>query len=134
MESFHWEIEFPEVFDREQPRIRCHCRKSTLCREEGTSHSLSGSNPIRLHGLAQGNSSHEGASGGNADLVAHFYRKVLSISCGPERGNLRTHSQPTRLLRVIPDQLAFVGFVKNGGEIYSAQSDELNGLVKRRSL
>ena len=69
---FHWEIEFPEVFERENPGFDSfvgnppYAGKNTL---------VAGNHPGYLDWLKI---LHE-ESHGNADLVAHFFRRVFNL-------------------------------------------------------
>jgi hypothetical protein len=69
---FHWELEFPEVFDRENPGFDAivgnppFAGKNTLARGNRAGY------PEWLKGL------HEGAHG-NADVVAHFFRRAFAL-------------------------------------------------------
>lgn len=69
---FHWEIEFPEVFGRENPGFDAivgnppFAGKNTISAASGTRY---------LSWLQQ---LHEGAHG-NADLVAHFFRRAFNF-------------------------------------------------------
>jgi len=67
---FHWEIEFPEVFSRENPGFDAFV---------GNPPFLGGKRISTVHGDAYRDwlaAIHE-ASSSNADLVAHFYRRVF---------------------------------------------------------
>ena len=107
---FHWEIEFPEVFDRESPgfdafvgnppfagRIRC------------------GGEPEHLPRLAKG-SIHE-ESHGNADLVAHFFRRAFDLLRERRRfGLIATNTIGQGDTR----STGLRWICKHGGEIYNA--------------
>lgn len=68
----HWEIEFPEVFDRENPGFDAivgnppFAGKNTISAQSG---------PLYLTWLKE---VHEGAHG-NADLVAHFFLRAFAL-------------------------------------------------------
>ncbi len=69
---FHWEVEFPEVFDRESPGFDAII---------GNPPFLGGRNVSGAQGEVYSNwllALHEGSSGG-ADLVAHFYRRAFGL-------------------------------------------------------
>ncbi len=69
---FHWEIEFPEVFERENPGFDAFV---------GNPPFQGGRNVTATQGDAYSSwllASHEGASGG-ADLVAHFFRRAFDL-------------------------------------------------------
>ena len=72
IEPFHWEIEFPEVFDRENPGFDAIV---------GNPPFQGGRNISATQGEIYGKwltTLHEGASGGG-DLVAHFFRRAFSL-------------------------------------------------------
>ena len=70
---FHWEIEFPEVFDRDNPGFDGFVGNPPFAGQE---HRRGGKRhagyPIWLKEM------HE-ESHGNADLVAHFYRRAFNV-------------------------------------------------------
>src|ERR1700674_2537528 len=72
IEPFHWEIEFPEVFSRENPGFDAIVGNPPFA----------GKNTImacnRVHYLQRLQTLHEGAHG-NADLVAHFFRSSFGL-------------------------------------------------------
>ena len=68
----HWEIEFPEVFGRENPGFDCVVGNPPFAGKN----TLGAANPEGY--LAWLKVSHEG-SHGNADLVAHFYRRAFDL-------------------------------------------------------
>ncbi len=69
---FHWPVEFPEVFDRDNPGFDVvignppFAGKNTIAERRRTGSSM------RLKAL------HPGAHG-NADLVAHFFRRAFGL-------------------------------------------------------
>lgn len=71
-EAFHWPIEFPEVFERENPGFDAivgnppYAGKNTIA---------AGNHPEYIPWLQ---TTHEGAHG-NADLVAHFFRRAFGL-------------------------------------------------------
>jgi hypothetical protein len=69
---FHWEIEFPEVFDRKNPGFDAIVGNPPFAGKN----TLIASNPARyLDWLKQVHKE----SHGNADLVAHFYRRAFDL-------------------------------------------------------
>jgi len=71
-QPFHWEIEFPEVFSRDNPGFDAIIGNPPFA-GKNTISSASGSSYVPwLQQL------HEGAHG-NADLVAHFFRRAFSV-------------------------------------------------------
>ena len=70
---FHWEIEFPEVFGRENPRLRCDRGQPAVRREEHDDLQASASGYLDWLKTI-----HE-ESHGNADLVAHFFRRAFNL-------------------------------------------------------
>lgn len=69
---FHWQIEFPEVFARENPGFDAIVGNPPFAGKNTIS---AGSGPRYLPWLQQ---LHEGAHG-NADLVAHFFQRAFSL-------------------------------------------------------
>ncbi|MBX5131263.1 N-6 DNA methylase [Rhizobium lentis] len=69
---FHWEIEFPEVFGRENPGFDSIIGNPPFAGKNTIS---AASGPLYLSWLQQ---IHEGAHG-NADLVAHFFRRAFNL-------------------------------------------------------
>jgi hypothetical protein len=69
---FHWEIEFPEVFRRDNPGFDCIVGNPPFA---GKNTIIDGNRPGYLGWLKV---IHEGAHG-NADLVAHFYRRAFNV-------------------------------------------------------
>jgi hypothetical protein len=75
--AFHWEIEFPEVFDRENPGFDALVGNPPFASRTTTASSNVNSYLAWLqHAHAE--------SHGNADLVAHFFRRAFDLAC--ERG------------------------------------------------
>ena len=69
---FHWEIEFPEVFDRERPGFDAFVGNPPFAGKN----SVVASNPVGyVDWLKQ---LHE-ESHGNSDLVAHFFRRAFNL-------------------------------------------------------
>ena len=69
---FHWEIEFPEVFERENPGFDAFVGNPPFAGKNA----LAAGNVA--HYLDWLKALHEG-SHGNADLVAHFYRRAFGL-------------------------------------------------------
>ena len=69
---FHWEIEFPEVFDRENPGFDAFVGNPPFAGKNALAAGNVAHYPDWLKTL------HEG-SHGNADLVAHFYRRAFDL-------------------------------------------------------
>ena len=69
---FHWELEFPEVFARDNPGFDAIVGNPPFAGKNTIS---AGSGPRYLPWLQQ---LHEGAHG-NADLVAHFFRRAFNL-------------------------------------------------------
>ena len=69
---FHWEIEFPEVFERDNPGFDGFIGNPPFA---GKNSVAAGNVPHYPHWLKQ---LHE-ESHGNADLVAHFYRRAFDL-------------------------------------------------------
>ncbi len=71
-QPFHWEVEFPEVFDRDNPGFDAIVGNPPFA---GKNTIIAGNSPNYLPWLQ---TLHEGAHG-NADLVAHFFRRAFSL-------------------------------------------------------
>ncbi|MDR9807951.1 Eco57I restriction-modification methylase domain-containing protein [Rhizobium hidalgonense] len=69
---FHWEVEYPEVFGRENPGFDAIVGNPPFA---GKNTIIAASGPGYLPWLQQ---LHEGAHG-NADLVAHFFRRAFNL-------------------------------------------------------
>ena len=69
---FHWEIEFPEVFERENPGFDAFVGNPPFAGKNALAAGNVAHYPDWLKTL------HEG-SHGNADLVAHFYRRAFDL-------------------------------------------------------
>ena len=69
---FHWEVEFPEVFRRATPGFDAFVGNPPFA---GKNTLINGNPPLYLPWLQE---LHEGAHG-NADLVAHFFRRVYGL-------------------------------------------------------
>ena len=82
---FHWEIEFPEVFERENPGFDGFVGNPPFAGKN----SVAAGNVSRLSDLAQGDCMRE--SHGNADLVAHFYRRAFNLTSRRRHVRLDRH-------------------------------------------
>jgi hypothetical protein len=71
---FHWEIEFPEVFEREKPGFDAIIGNPPFAGKNTTASANVPGYPDWLKHL------HE-CTHGNADLVAHFFRQGFSLLC-----------------------------------------------------
>ena len=69
---FHWEVEFPEVFDRENPGFDAFVGNPPFAGKNAVAAGNIASYPDWLKALHQ-------ESHGNADLVAHFYRRAFNL-------------------------------------------------------
>ena len=69
---FHWEIEFPEVFERENPGFDAFVGNPPFAGKNSVAAGNVAGYPVWLKEL------HE-ESHGNADLVAHFYRRAFNL-------------------------------------------------------
>ena len=76
---FHWEMEFPEVFDTDNPGFNVIVGNPPFQGGRNITASLGDSYSSWLRGF------HEGSNGG-ADLVAHFFRRAFDLIC--KRGTL----------------------------------------------
>ena len=74
---FHWEIEFPEVFNRENPGFDAIVGNPPFA---GKNTAINGNHVRYMDWLKELHLE----SHGNSDLVAHFFRRAFSIIC--ERG------------------------------------------------
>jgi hypothetical protein len=72
IDPFHWQIEFPEVFQRDNPGFDAIVGNPPFA---GKNTIIGGNRP---HYLSWLQTLHEGAHG-NADLVAHFFRRAFRL-------------------------------------------------------
>ncbi len=108
---FHWEIEFPEVFDRDNPGFDSIVGNPPFLGGKRISTVLG---PRMRDWLLE---IHEG-SNGNADLVAHFYRRSFElIQTGGTFGLIATNTIAQGDTRA--SGLRWI--CKHGGEIYCAR-------------
>ena len=69
---FHWEIEFPEVFERENPGFDAFVGNPPFAGKNNVAAANIAGYPDWLKTVHQG-------SHGNADLVAHFFRRAFNL-------------------------------------------------------
>ena len=107
---FHWEIEFPEVFERENPGFDAFVGNPPFL---GGTKISSNSGKAYLDWLLHlHNEAH-----GNADIVAHFFRRSFSlIRCGGAFGLIATNTIAQGDTR--SSGLRWI--CKHGGDIYRA--------------
>ena len=111
MKPFHWELEFPEVFERENPGFDVIVGNPPFLGGKRISTTLGASYRDWLGMLHK-------QSNSNADLVAHFFRRAFCLlRVGGTFGLIATNTigqgdtRATGLRRIC----------KNGGEIYRVQ-------------
>ena len=111
IEPFHWEIEFPEVFDREPPGFDAIVGNPPFAGKN----TIGNSNPS---GYMDWLKEVHPESHGNADLVAHFYRRAFDLlRQGGTFGLIATNTIGQGDTR----STGLRWICKNGGEIYGAQ-------------
>ena len=111
IEPFHWEIEFPEVFDRENPGFDAIVGNPPFAGKN----TIGNSNPSGYMDWLK--EVHPG-SHGNADLVAHFYRRAFGLlRQGGTFGLIATNTIGQGDTR----STGLRWICKNSGEIYSAR-------------
>ena len=107
---FHWEIEFPEVFDRENPGFDAFVGNPPFAGKNA----LAGGNAAHYPDWLK--ATHE-ESHGNADLVAHFYRRAFNlIRNGGALGLIATNTIAQGDTR----STGLRWICEHGGEIYRA--------------
>ena len=107
---FHWEIEFPEVFDRENPGFGAFVGNPPFAGKNAVAAGNVGGYPDWLKTL------HE-QSHGNADLVAHFFRRAFDlVRAGGTFGLIATNTIAQGDTR--SSGLRWI--CEHGGEIYRA--------------
>ena len=107
---FHWEVEFPEVFDRENPGFDVFIGNPPFAGKNAVAAGNIAGYPDWLKALH--NESH-----GNADLVAHFYRRAFNlIRIGGTLGLIATNTIAQGDTR--SSGLRWI--CEHGGEIYRA--------------
>ncbi len=108
--SFHWEIEFPEVFERHNPGFDCIIGNPPFAGKN----SVIGAN---AEGYTDWLRVTHSASHGNADLAAHFFRRAFSILReGGDLGLVATNTIAQGDTR----STGLRWICTNGGEIYNA--------------
>jgi len=108
---FHWEIEFPEVFDRERPGFDAFVGNPPFMGGRRVRSSQGGNYYDWLLVL------HSGSSG-NADLVAHFYRRAFDLL--GDRGAFGLIATNT-IAQGDTRATGLRWICKNGGEIFAAR-------------
>ncbi|MDE0433577.1 MAG: N-6 DNA methylase, partial [Bryobacterales bacterium] len=107
---FHWELEFPEVFERESPGFDAVIGNPPFAGKNTVIAANAASYPDWLKKVHAG-------SHGNADLVAHFFRRAFGLLReGGALGLIATNT-------IAQDDTRSTGLrwiCKNGGEIYRA--------------
>ena len=107
---FHWEIEFPEVFDRENPGFDAFVGNPPFA---GKNTVVAGNVPGYLPWLKEMHAK----SHGNADLVAHFFRRLFDLlRRGGAFGLIATNTVGQGDTR----STGLRWICKNGAEIYRA--------------
>ena len=107
---FHWEIEFPEVFERENPGFDAFVGNPPFAGKNNVAAANVGQYPDWLK------TQHKG-SHGNSDLVAHFYRRAFDLSRdGGAFGLIATNTIAQGDTR----STGLRWICQNGGEIYRA--------------
>ena len=108
---FHWEIEFPEVFDRENPGFDAVVGNPPFAGKNTVAAANVAGYPDWLKQV------HE-ESHGNADLVAHFFRRAFGLlRTGGTSGLIATNTIAQGDTR----STGLRWICNNGGEIYRAQ-------------
>ena len=108
---FHWEIEFPEVFDRENPGFDSVLGNPPFAGKNTVAAANVAGYPDWLKQV------HE-ESHGNADLVAHFFRRAFGLlRTGGTSGLIATNTIAQGDTR----STGLRSICTNGGEIYQAR-------------
>ncbi len=108
---FHWEIEFPEVFVRENPGFDCFVGNPPFLGGRNLSHEFG---ETRLRWLLQ---MHAEAAGG-ADLAAHFLRRSFALS---RQGGTFGLIATSTICQGVTRNSGLRWIVLNGGTIYEAR-------------
>ena len=107
---FHWEIEFPEVFERENPGFDALVGNPPFAGKNSVAAGNVTGYPVWLKELNE-------ESHGNADLVAHFYRRAFNlIRDGGTFGLIATNTIAQGDTR----STGLRWICEHGGEIYRA--------------
>ena len=108
---FHWEIEFPEVFDRDAPGFDAIVGNPPYA---GKNTVAAANRPAYPHWLKQMHAE----SHGNSDLVAHFFRRAFNLTReGGAFGLIATNTIAQGDTR----STGLRWICENGGEIYRAK-------------
>ncbi len=108
---FHWEIEFPEVFDREKPGFDAIVGNPPFGGKNTLASANAASFPDWLKEIHQG-------SHGNSDLVAHFFRSAFNLL--RDGGNLGLIATNT-IAQGDTRATGLRWICKHGGEIFAAR-------------
>ena len=109
---FHWEIEFPEVFDRENPGFDAFVGNPPFAGKNTVAAANVPGYPLWLKEV-------HAESHGNADLVAHFFRRTFDLlRDGGTLGLIATNTIAQGDTR----STGLRWICTNGGEIYRAQT------------
>lgn len=107
----HWEIEFPEVFERSNPGFDAVVGNPPFAGKSTMAHANVSGYPHWLKEV-------HAQSHGNADLVAHFFRRAFSLlSSGGTLGLIATNTISQGDTR----STALRWICENGGDIYDAR-------------
>ena len=109
---FHWEIEFPEVFDRENPGFDAFVGNPPFAGKNTVAAGNVPGYPLWLRDA-------HAESHGNADLVAHFFRRTFNLLRA--RGTLGLIATNT-IAQGDTRSTGLRWICKNGGEIFRAQT------------
>ena len=108
---FHWEVEFPEVFDRDNGGFNSFVGNPPFA---GKNTTAAGNPDQYLHWLKH---IHEGIHGNNTDLVAHFFRRCHThVRSGGTFGLIATNTIGQGDSR----KTGLAWICENGSTIYSA--------------
>ena len=108
--TFHWQVEFPEVFDRERPGFDAIVGNPPFAGKN----TIIGGNPA---GYLDWLKAAHPKSHGNADQAAHFFRRAFSLLCS--RGCLGLVA--TNTIAQGDTRSTGLGWIcTHGGEIYDA--------------
>ncbi len=111
VKSFHWELEFPEVFDRENPGFDTVVGNPPFAGKNTVATANPAAYPQWLKALHI-------ESHGNADLAAHFFRRAFNLlRKGGTLGLIATNTISQGDTR----QTGLCWICEHGGEIYRAR-------------
>ena len=111
LEPFHWEIEFPEVFDRENPGFDAVVGNPPFAGKNTVASANVAGYPDWLKQMHV-------ESHGNADLAAHFFRRAFNLLC--KEGTLGLIATNT-IGQGDTRSTGLRWICKNGGTIYGAR-------------